>query len=69
MLVSICLYVCGPKKNLNRTLAIDSPLQIFAVRLLVEFIRLDLQLLSPEMLTLSSKSMVFLYYAHLALFV
>ena len=29
--------VCGPKKNLNRTLAIDSP-QTYAVGLLVEFI-------------------------------
>ena len=27
-----------PKKNLNRTLAIDSPFQTFAVGLLVEFI-------------------------------
>ena len=34
----ICLYVCGPKKNLNRTLAIDSPFQTYAVGLLVEFI-------------------------------
>ena len=31
-------YVCGPKKNLNRTLAIDSPFQTYAVGLLVEFI-------------------------------
>ena len=37
-LVSICLYVCGPKKNLNRTLVIDSPFQTYAVGLLVEFI-------------------------------
>ena len=33
----ICLYVCGQKK-LNRTLAIDSSFQTFAVGLLVEFI-------------------------------
>ena len=31
-------YVCGRKKNLNRTLEIDSPFQTFAVRLVVEFI-------------------------------
>ena len=36
-LYGICVYVCGPKKNLNRTLAIDSPIQTFAVGLLVEF--------------------------------
>ena len=34
----LCLYVCGPKKKLNRTLAIDSPFQTYAVGLLVEFI-------------------------------
>ena len=34
----ICIYVCGRKKYLNRTLAIDSPFQTFAVGLLVEFI-------------------------------
>ena len=34
----ICLYVCGQKKYLNRTLAIDSPFQTYAVGLLVEFI-------------------------------
>ena len=34
----MCLYVCGPKKNLNRTLAIDSPFQTYAVGLLVKFI-------------------------------
>ena len=32
------VYVCGRKKYLNRTLAIDSPFQTFAVRLLVKFI-------------------------------
>ena len=32
------VYVCGRKKNLNRTLEIDSPFQTFAVGLLVEFI-------------------------------
>ena len=32
------IYVCGRKKNLNRTLEINSPFQTFAVGLLVEFI-------------------------------
>ena len=40
VVVHICIYigtyVCGPK--LNHTLAIDSPFQKFAVRLLVEII-------------------------------
>ena len=31
------IYVCGRKKNLNRTIEIDSPFQIFAVGILVEF--------------------------------
>ena len=31
-------YVCGPKKNMNRTLAIDSSFQTFTVGLLVKFI-------------------------------
>ena len=32
------IYVCGRKKNLNRTLEIDSPFQMLTVGLLVEFI-------------------------------
>ena len=32
------IYVCGQKIYMNRTLAIDSPFQTFAVGLLVEFI-------------------------------
>ena len=32
------IYVCGRKKYLNRTLAIDSPFQTFAEGLLVKFI-------------------------------
>ena len=32
------IYVCGQKKNLNRTLEIDSPFQTLTVGLLVEFI-------------------------------
>ena len=65
--IYIYLYVCGPKKNLNRTLAIDLPFQTFVVGLLVKFIGY-LPLLSPEMLSSSSKSRIFLYNAHLALF-
>ena len=38
MLYYICLWT---KKNLNRTLAIDSPFQTFAVGLLVKFIGLQ----------------------------
>ena len=36
--VHIYIYVCERKKNLNRTLEIDSPFQTFSVGLLVEFI-------------------------------
>ena len=36
--VHIYIYVCGQKKNLNRTLEIDSPFQTLTVGLLVEFI-------------------------------
>ena len=32
------IYVCGRKKNLNRTLEINSPFQTLIVGLLVEFI-------------------------------
>ena len=32
------IYVCGQKKNLNRTLEIDSPFQTLTVGLIVEFI-------------------------------
>ena len=55
------------KKILNRTLAIDSPFQIFAVGLLVEFIALPL--LSPETVSSFSKLRIFLFNVHLALFV
>ena len=66
----ICLYVgMFETKKLNRTLAIHSPFQTFMVGLLVKFYRLTLPLLSPEMLSSSSKSRIFLYNAHLALFV
>ena len=36
--IYIYIYVCGRKKNLNRTLEIDSPFQTLTVGLLVEFI-------------------------------
>ena len=37
--VSVHMFIClWSKKNLNRTLAIDSPFQTYAVGLLVEFI-------------------------------
>ena len=32
------IYICGRKKNLNRTLEIDSAFQTLTVGLLVEFI-------------------------------
>ena len=68
IVVGVHIYVYGRKKW-NRTLAIDSPFQTFAVGLLVEFIRLALPLLSPEMLSSFSKLRIFLFNAHLALFV
>ena len=36
--IYIYIYVCGRKKNLNRTSEIDSPFQTLTVGLLVEFI-------------------------------
>ena len=36
--IYIYVCVCGRKKNLNRTLEIDSPFQTLTVGLLVEFI-------------------------------
>ena len=36
--IYIYIYVCGRKKNLNRTLEIDSPFQTMTVGLLVKFI-------------------------------
>ena len=36
--IGIYIYVCSQKKNLNRTLEIDSPFQTLTVGLLVEFI-------------------------------
>ena len=55
-------YMIVDQKKLNRTLAIDSPFQTFAIELLVELIDyVALPLLSPETLSLSSKSRLFLY--------
>ena len=68
----VYIYTClWTKKNLNRTLAIDSPFQTFAVGLLVKILdfRLDLPLFSPEMLSWLSKLRIFLFNAHHALFV
>ena len=53
--VLIYIYVCGPKKNLNRTVAIDLPFQTFMAGLLVEFIDWFLVLLSLETLSSLSK--------------
>ena len=65
---AIYIYVCGRKKNLNRTLEIDSPFQTFAVGLLVEF-RLALPLRAPETLSSLSKSKISIFNAHLTLLV
>ena len=53
---------------MNRTLAIDSLFQTFAVRLLIKFYRLALPLLSPEKFSSLSKLRNFLFNAHCALF-
>ena len=58
------------QKKLNYTLVIDSPFQTIAVGLLLEFIGyISVLVCSPETLSLSSKSRIFLYNVHLALFV
>ena len=62
----ICLWT--KNKNLNRTLAIDSPLKTYAVELLVEFIDY-LPLLAPAKLSSLSKSRISIFNAHLTLFV
>ena len=65
----MCVCVCGPKTNFNSTLAIDSPFQTLVVGLLIKIYRLALPLLSPETLSSLSKLRIFLFNAHLALFV
>ena len=64
--MSVFMFV--DKKSLNRTLAIDSPFQTFVVGLLFEFIDLALPLRIPERFP-CHQSRIFLYNAHLALFV
>ena len=61
------MYVCGQKKNLNHTLAINR-LSNIRGRTFCQIYRLDLPLLSPETLSWLSKLMIFLFNAHLALF-
>ena len=57
------------KKNLNRTLAIDSFFQTFTGRASHRSYGLALPLRAPETLSSSNKSRIFLYNAHFALFV
>ena len=61
------IYVCGPPKSLNGTLAIDSRFETFAVGLLVEFITSSTTAHSRNA-TLSSKSRIFLYIMHTLLY-
>ena len=67
--VHIYTYCLWTKKNLNRTLAIDSPFQTYTVGLLIEFTRLALPLRAPETLSSLSKSWVSIFNTYLALFV
>ena len=67
--IYIYIYVCGRKKNLNRTLEIDSPFQTLTVGLLVEIYRLALLLCAPETLSSLSKSRISIFNAHLTLLV
>ena len=67
--IYVYIYMFVGQKILNRTLAINSPFQTFAVGLLIELYRLALPLLSPEMFSSSSKPRIFLHNAHLALFI
>ena len=60
-------YVCGKKKILNRTLAINSPFQ--TCRTSSQIYRLALLLRTPEMLCSLSKSRISIVNAHLVLFV
>ena len=61
--VHVSVYVFGGPKNFERTSAIDSPFQTFSVGLLVEFIA------TTAFSRKASKLRVFLFNAHLALFV
>ena len=62
-------YICGQQKILNRTLAIDSPFSNIRGRTSRQIYRIALPLLSPATISSSSKSRIFLYNVHLALFV
>ena len=63
------IYMFVDQKNLNHTLVIDSPFQTFEEGLLNLIYRLAQPLLSPQTLYTSSKSKIFLFNAHLVLFV
>ena len=63
------LYVYDPKKNLNDTLAVDSPFQTLAVDISSNIYRLALPLCTPETLSSLSKSRITLINVHHAIFV
>ena len=66
----ICnIYVCGPKKNLESYFSDPLTFSNTRGRTSHQIYRLALPLLSPEMLSSSSKPRIFLYNVHLALFV
>ena len=66
----IAIYMLLDQKSLNHTVVIDSPISNIHGRTSRRIYRLVLPLVSPEMLSLLSKSsiLIFLYSAHLALF-
>ena len=68
-LVSIYMYSYDPKKNLNDTLAVDSPFQTLAVDVSSNIYRLALPLCTPEMLSSLSKSRITVINVHLTIFV
>ena len=68
--IGVIVHMFVDQKKLNRTLAIDSPFQTFAVGPLVEFMDyVALSLHTPETLSSLSKTKISLFNAHLALFV
>ena len=67
--IYIYIYVCGRKKNLNRTLEIDSPFQTLTSRTSRRIYRLALLLRAPETLSSLSKSRISIFNAHLTLLV
>ena len=68
--IYIYIYIClWSKKNLNRTLEIDSPFQTLTVGLLRRIYRLALLLRAPETLSSLSKSRISIFNAHLTLLV